>query len=288
MKNYWIVPGSEVNWRQAFIAKGIWGLRATKNHRLYWAAIAPNDIILFYVSGKIKKVVGYGTVRSKFFQNAPLWEAEIKEGVVKWPFRFEFDVEFLLDKNAWKDAGVSIPPGGEFRQPLIIKERDEITSIISQLNPDCDSSLLDEIGEIREVSDDDVSSPDHETVKGLLYEIGRLQSYIADKEFAIGNERLDVVWRRLKESVPTFVFEVHVSGDLYHALGKLKHAYDIWNSRVFVVVSPDNVGAVKQLLAGTFHELQPVLKIVLIQKIKGLYKSKRDLFNVEKELGLVP
>jgi hypothetical protein len=41
--------------------------------------------------------------------------------------------------------------------------------------------------------------------------------------------RLDAVWRRVEKSVPTYVFEIQVGGDIYHAIAKLKHAYDLWN-----------------------------------------------------------
>ncbi len=48
--------------------------------------------------------------------------------------------------------------------------------------------------------------------KNLLQEIGKLQGYMVNTEFSMGAERLDVVWRRLPESVPTYVFEVQVGG----------------------------------------------------------------------------
>jgi len=124
--------------------------------------------------------------------------------------------------------------------------------------------------------------------KNLLQEIGKLQGYIANTEFSMGAERLDVVWRRLPESVPTYVFEVQVGGDLYHALGKLKHAHDIWNSRIFLAASSDELGSVNQLLSGTFHEIQPVLRFIEIEKIRNLHRSKRDIYEIECDLGLIP
>jgi hypothetical protein len=234
MRNFWIIPGSEKNWQQALISKGIWGLKERTFDKVYWLAVAPNDVVLFYVSGKVQGIVGYGIVRSKFYQDVPLWDAEIREGRVKWPLRFEFDVEFLLPENRWIDEKISISRGGHFRQPLIPKEWEEIEPIIRALNPSVSMESLQEISipvlpaKVEEIS------PTHEDIKNLLLEIGKLQGYIANPEFPMEVERLDVVWRRLPESVPTYVFEVQVSGDLYHALGKLKHAHDIWNSRIFL------------------------------------------------------
>lgn len=145
MRNFWIIPGSEENWRQAFISKGIWGLEETTRDKVFWLAIASNDVILFYVSGKVKGVVGYGIIRSKFYQDVPLWKAEIQEGRVKWPLRFEFDVEFLLPENKWKDEKATIPGKGMFRQPLILKKLEEIEPVIQALNPSVSMESLREI-----------------------------------------------------------------------------------------------------------------------------------------------
>jgi hypothetical protein len=134
MRNFWIVPGSEENWRQAFISKGIWGLQDATGDRIYWLALTPNDLILFYVSGKVKGIVGYGIARNRFYQDVPLWSTEIQEGRVKWPLRFEFDVEFLLPEDKWKDEKISVPRGAAFRQPLILKKWEEVEPIIQTLN----------------------------------------------------------------------------------------------------------------------------------------------------------
>jgi len=288
MRNFWIVPGSEENWRQALISKGIWGLEETIHDKLYWLAILPDDLILFYVTGKVKGIIGYGIVRSKFYQDTPLWGAEIREGHVRWPLRFEFDVEFLLPENRWKDEGVSVPGGAGFRQPLILKEWEGVEPIILELNPNASLELLQGISIPPALVKAELPSLTHEDIKNLLLEIGKLQSYIADSEFPMGTERLDVVWRRLPESVPTYAFEVQVGGDLYHALGKLKHAHDVWNSRIFLVASIDALDAVNQLLAGTFHEIQPVLRFIEIEKIHSLHQSKWDIYQIERDLGLIP
>jgi hypothetical protein len=63
----------------------------------------------------------------------------------------------------------------------------------------------------------------HDEVKAYLTEIGRIQGYVADEEYPPKSTRLDVVWRRVERSVPTFVFEVQIGGDIYHAMAKLKY-----------------------------------------------------------------
>lgn len=288
MRNFWIVPGTEKNWRQALISKGIWGIEETKHKKVYWLAIEPNDVILFYVSGKVKGIVGYGIVRNKFYQDSPLWEAEVKEGCVKWPLRFEFDVEFILPENRWEEDMVSLPAGGMFRQPVILKDWGEIEPIIQELNPSVSTDVLREISLPTPPLEVEVASPNHEDIKNLLLEIGKLQDFIANIEYPMGTVRLDVVWRRLPESVPTYVFEVQVGGDLYHALGKLKHAHDIWNSRIFLVAPAEELSGVNKLLAGTFHEIQPIMKFIETEQIQSLHKSKWNIYQIEKTLGLIP
>jgi len=289
MRNFWIIPGSEENWRQALISKGIWGLEETPVDKVYWLATTPNDLILFYVSGKIKGIVGYGIIRSKFYQDVPLWKAEIEEDRVKWPLRFEFDVGFLLPENRWADERIPIAGGGHFRQPLILQERNSIRQIVRALNPNASiEELLDETSVLVPSVKAESESPTHNDIKNLLLEIGKFQGYVANPEYPMETERLDVVWRRLPESVPTYVFEVQIGGDLYHALGKLKHAHDIWNSRIFLVASANDLGSVNQLLSGTFHEIKTLLKFIEIERVQSLYQSKQNIYQIEKELGLIP
>ena len=288
MRNVWIVPGSEKNWKQALLSRGIWGLEEKTYDKIHWLALAPNDLILFYVTGKVKGVVGYGIVRNKFYQDVPLWDSEIREGRVKWPLRFEFDIEFILPENKWTDKQIPIAGGAHFRQPLFLKKWEEIEPIIRTLNPSVSIESLQEIEISLPHEKAEVLSPTHEDIKKLLIEIGKLQAYVANPEYPIETESLDVVWRRLPESVPTYVFEVQVKGDLYHALGKLKHAYDIWNSRIFLVASKTDLGNVNQLLLGTFHEIKSVLRFIEIEKIQSLHKSKQNIYQLEKELGIIP
>lgn len=288
MRNAWILPGSEENWRQALMSKGIWGLEERTVDKIYWLALTPNDIVLFYISGKIKGIVGYGVIRSKFYQNTPLWKAEIAEGRAKWPLRFEFDIEFILPENEWKNSKIPLPGGAIFRQPIIFKDLREIEVHIKALNPKVSKDFFSEDLSAHISDIGEVPSPNHEYIQNMLLEIGKLQSYIANSEYLMGTERLDVVWRRLPESVPTYVFEVQIGGDLYHALGKLKHAHDIWNSRIFLVASTEGLGTVNKLISGTFHEIQPLLHFINIDKIQSLHKAKINIYQIEKELGIIP
>jgi hypothetical protein len=129
-------------------------------------------------------------------------------------------------------------------------------------------------------------SPSHDELKHRLVEIGQLQGYLADEEYVFDTGRLDVVWRRVERSVPTYVFEVQVGGDVYHALGKLKHAYDLWNSHIFIIAPQADRHRVENLLSGTFHEINSRIKFIELRMVEELYKRKKAYLDFERELGI--
>ncbi|MCK4293232.1 MAG: hypothetical protein KAY65_08545 [Planctomycetes bacterium] len=127
----------------------------------------------------------------------------------------------------------------------------------------------------------------HTRIQEMIFEIGKLNRLISEKEYPMENERLDVVWRRVERSAPTYVFEVQIGGDLYHALGKLKHAFDLWNSNLFLVVTETDLQKTEKLLGGTFHEIHDKVKKLSIEIISELYDKKRDWTDIEKKVGLL-
>ena len=88
-------------------------------------------------------------------------------------------------------------------------------------------------------------------------------------------------------SVPTYVFEVQIGGDVYHALAKLKHAFDLWNSHIFLISSKSDADKAENLLSGTFHEIGNRIKIVDLKEVEELYKRKISYFDFEKDLGFI-
>ena len=94
------------------------------------------------------------------------------------------------------------------------------------------------------------------------------------------------MWRRVERSVPTYVFEVQVGGDVYHALGKLKHAFDLWNSHIFIVAPQGERNRVENLVSGTFHEIGSRIKFIELNKIDELYKRKKAYLDFEEQLGI--
>ncbi|MBI2872584.1 MAG: hypothetical protein HYY00_05265 [Chloroflexi bacterium] len=242
-----------------------------------WDVLSDDDRVLFYATVPIASVIGYGTIRRKFKQDKPLWPQEVSEKKVLWPLRFEFDIDRLLPFEQWRESKVD-------SQALRTLARGGFQSVEENVALEA-IQALSPVGATAQPTASQRSL--HNQLVDQLVEAGQLQHFIAEKEYPIDNERLDVVWRRVERSVPTFVFEVQISGDLYHALGKLKHAYDLWNSRIFLVAQESDRKAAVSLLSGTFHEIQPALRFVEVEKFTKIYELKRSLRDLEKELGLL-
>ena len=293
MSNYWLVVGSPHNWRTAFEQKNIWGLKQTQ--RYLWESLNEKDTLFFYVTSPVSGIIGHGTVRIKFHQDQPLWPQEIEENKVIWPLRFEFNVERCLPLDKWQISKITskeLFPRGGF-QALSHNTARQLLSKIASLPKGYRVKIPTPVpvAEIAppytlEPQQAEQVLPSHEEVKQKLMEIGKLQGYLADEEYVFDTGRLDVVWRRVERSVPTYVFEVQVGGDVYHALGKLKHAFDLWNSHIFIVAPQADRNRVENLLSGTFHEISSRIKFIELRKVEELYRRKKAYLDFEKELGI--
>lgn len=271
MANYWMAVGSPLNWMEAFEKGNIWGL--TQRQKRRWGNLAENDIVLFWATETVAGIIGYGSVQTKFIQDQPLWIEEIKQGKVIWPLRFEFNVEHCLPPDRWEIDRVTsdtlklkVAVGFQAVEPYLAEQ------VISQLK------------QIK--TEQPVETPLHKELQQKLIQIGKLQKYLADAEYAFDIGKLDVVWRRIERSVPTYVFEIQIGGDLYHALAKLKHAFDLWNSRLFIITSKADYDKARNLLSGSFHEISERVKFIEIEKVEELYKRKKSYLDLEKELGM--
>jgi len=271
--NYWLAVGPLGNWETAFKHKNIWGLTVRQKH--LWESLVQADTVLFYATQPISGVIGYGTVQTKFQQSEPLWPDEITQGKVIWPLHFEFNVEYCLPPNEWKTHAKT-------SDVLKLKAGRGFQLVDDELA----RQVLSQFLSISELEEAEQPLSLHEELKQKLIEIGKLQSYIAEPEYPFDIGKLDVVWRRIERSVPTYVFEVQVGGDLYHALAKLKHAFDLWNSRLFLIASQADHEKARKLLSGSFHEINNQIRFVELDEVDELYKRKKSYSEFERELGI--
>ncbi len=292
MSRYWLMVGSPENWRTAFEHGNIWGLKETQRH--LWEGLEENDTVLFYATRPVGGIIGYGTVRTKFRQNQPLWPKELQERKLIWPLRFEVDVGYCLPPDKWttqKLVSKDLWPRGGFQQLSKDKGEHLVYSIrtadYGAQIPKATVTIEPHRQYGRTEKRIEKTVPSHDDVKGLLVEIGRLQNFIAEAEYQFELGKLDVVWRRVQHSVPTYVFEIQIGGNIYQALAKLKHAFDLWNSHVFIVSLQEDFSKVLELLSGTFHEIRDRLKFIDCLQVKELLARKKSYHQLEKELGIV-
>ncbi len=275
MSQYWLVVGTPEHWLVAFENGNIWGLQSNKI--TWWDRLSEGDGLVFYVTRPVGGAIGLGRALTKFRQDKPLWPKEVAEKKVLWPLRFEFDVDFCFRPDEWKtqrleiDALRAIVQAGF--QPLKPKAGQVAVQAFEPF--------------VQKVASEGVAGGSlHEDLKQKLMEMGKIQKFLAEVEYPMDGTRLDVVWRRVEKSVPTYVFEIQVGGDIYHALAKLKHAYDLWNSRIFLVAEASDEAKFNTLISGTFHEIRERIRFIDISKVEDLYSRKKAYRQLEGSLGI--
>lgn len=288
-ENFWVLCGKHENWRIA-LKDEIWGL--IPKFRGKWRYLQIGDWLLFYVTQPVSGFMGVGKVEAKFKQNKPLWSDEILQNEVLYPFRFEFKSEYVLPEDSWREKRIKTRlPIGSYSGINLLDDQDVIEGIRDIMKQEW-SVQFEPSSEIQRV----VSKPEpgyraaetlsHDKIKDMVFEIGKIHRFISEKEYGINSDRLDVVWRRVEKSVPTYAFEIQVGGDLYHALAKLKHAHDIWNSNIYLVVEDAYHDKIQDLLAGTFHEIRDVINIIGLQQIRNLYSLQIEDVKLRRQMRL--
>jgi len=288
---YWLAVGIPKNWLTAFNYGNMWGVKNTQRH--LWESLNENDKVLFYVTKPVSGIIGHGIVRTKFIQDRPLWPEEVGKNKVIWPLRFELDVEFCLPPDKWATDKITskelfLRAGFQALNQTLGKKLVSSLTVLARDFKQKEPSLISEptveyAGKTEEVKK---AIPSHEDLQKKLVEIGKLQDYLAEPEYSCNIGKLDVVWRRVLNSVPTYVFEIQVGGDVYHALAKLKHAFDLWNSHIFIVAPEAERHKVENLLSGTFHEISSRISFIELGQVEELYRRKKSYLDFEKELGI--
>lgn len=288
MRQYWLVVGTAKNWKTSFENGNIWGLKDFRELAALWNLLAEGDRILLYVSNPVSGIVGVGKVTTKFRQTNPLWPEETRQGSVIWPLRFEYEIEYCLSPELWsarayKETNLQLITRMVFQcVPPAVSE-----AVRSHFQLPSQSETPERAAEARGMPTKEATSPNHEAVKDQLAKIGQIQGFLAEKEYLIEGSRLDVVWRRVEKSVPTYAFEVQVGGDIYHALIKLKRAYELWNSRLFLAGSLETRTKFEELTAGTFYEIQNRVRYLEFGAVAELFRRKSDYKELETRMGII-
>lgn len=283
---FWIAFGSRENCETAF-RRGIWGLKTTQQSR--WETISESgDVVFFYAGKPVSGIIGCATVLRKYRDNKPEWPEERKERKAIWPLRFQFSFKFRIDPSFWHHQKIQLVELEKFRQGGFQELPVDIAQKLLSLFPA--TATMQDIGAVelpvKDASPLHLENP-HDQAKLWLVDIGRMQGFIPETEYPVLTKRVDVVWRRLELSVPSHVFEVQVGGNLTEAIGKLKHAYELWNSKILLVAAKEHLSPFKQLIGGSFREIGERAKFIELAHIEELYQRKRAYRELEAQLGIL-
>jgi predicted RNA-binding protein len=287
--NFWILSGSKENWEKGS-AESIWGVK--EGLKSSWERLEPGDVLLFYVTSPISGLIGFGRLETRFKQDKPLWPDEVMKNKVIYPYRFEFKIDYLIPIRDWYERKIDISGLrlGYWAGLNFVKDRRKIEKLNQLIKENWNVELpLEEIGwEVKEERIPyKVKELTHKDYEEMLKEIGNLQGFITESEYPMENEKLDVVWRKPTNVIPTRVFEIQIGGDIYHALGKLKHAFDLWNSNIYLITDKETIPKVEKLLKGTFHEISSHLTKITLEEVQKLFSSKKELKELERKFGIL-
>jgi hypothetical protein len=130
----------------------------------------------------------------------------------------------------------------------------------------------------------------HRKIQESLVEIGRLQFYYPELEFLLPLEtehkKVDVVWKRELSGVPTFAFEVELSGGLEKAITKLRLAFNKWNSQPRLIIPESQFKSVDNLAVREQTSFQRNFRYYDPEIIENLLSRKQDLRSFEQKYGI--
>ena len=302
----WLVIGIPRNWETAFSQPvPIWGLRP--RYQTEFQVMNIGDLLWFYSTAPVAGVIGVGTVKDKYIDNINLiWDDELRKKEVIWPLRFRIHVLKVLPIERWKTDRIKINDFGLFWQIgfQLLKEEHAIElfkrarksfGILQTDNLFAGTTIIQPL--IREKQPVYIPSLEKETIishkqlKNQIAEIGKLQFYYTETEYPIelpGEKRnLDVVWKREIDGVPTFAFEIELSGMIEKAVDRLKFAFRKWNSRPRIIIPKKFIKKVYNIIAITDDKyFSKEFKIYEPAQIIELLNKKRTLRATEQSLGI--
>jgi predicted RNA-binding protein len=293
MPSYWIFSTSGNNWMIAR-KKQIW---ATK-FRSITQKISKGDVIILYVK-ELKSFCSILELTEDWYEaKEPVWSDELEKDIILYPYQTKVKIineglaelkkvspnlAFIENKSK---VGVYLRgTPANFGRPISQPDYQIIMQAIlnNPLPPDIDKHI-DKPGPHPPV--EQTKSPSHNEIRDRIKELGTLENKVAEIEYPLDNLRLDVVWKTIPTGNPRWVFEVQLAGNFYEALTKLKHAWDKWNSKPFLVTTEEYQDRANQLLEGSFHEMKDDARVVNWKKIMKLYELIKAAQELKKEIRL--
>jgi predicted RNA-binding protein len=278
---FWVSSGSPENWKVGIERGGVWAVNPKLKDR--WKRLSPGDVLVFYATHPISGIIGIGRIKKIEEGDKPIWPEEIQRGKAIWRYRFWFDILHKVEPEKWKEQKIFVKDlRVSVRAGLDHLSSDVMSALIQRADALWETNLHEQVKV--EIKPEKPTSL-HNKIRDMLYEVGKLENRFPEREYNVDG-KLDVIWRRTEKSVPSHAFEVQVGGDVYHALAKLKHAFDMWNSKLFLVITEKDRETVHELLGGSFHEIRSNLKVVMVDKVEHLYQIQVEDRRLRTELGI--
>jgi hypothetical protein len=102
---YYILIGDEKTWEIA-LQNLQWGFK--KKNKGTWESTKKGELVAFYVTTPIQKIIGFGKISEKFTSKDLLWPDEKLFKIPIWENRVKFEIDSLV-KN-WNN-GIKPPSG---------------------------------------------------------------------------------------------------------------------------------------------------------------------------------
>lgn len=277
------------------------------SYRAFFNATTVGDILWFYVTRPIGGIVGLGRMKDRYKDYETLiWAEEKRKNRVIWPFRFRIQVLKLLPRSSWGSNRIRINDFNLCWQrgfQLLTNEHIQLLQqrASSQFGIQTDEYIWSRTTIIQTnlVAEPKLEFPhqksleqniSHKSLQNYIATIGKLQYYYTEEEYSIGlqteKKNIDVVWKREMSGVPTYAFEVELSGSFEKAIERLKYAFKKWNSQPRIIVPQNKIDKVKNILSNSENNFSKQVGIYHPTQIENLLNKKLEFKKLEEELKL--
>lgn len=303
----WLLIGVVRNWETALSQPvPVWGLKP--RYQAEFQALNIGDMLWFYATKSVKGIIGLGMVKDKYVDPMNIiWDEEIEKKHVIWPLRFRIHVLKAVGRDRWEADNIKI---NDFHlnwqigfqllhdeHARMLLERSKLVfGILAPENLYAGATIAQPIIARELVS---VYQPElkvekpaitHRDLQETIAEMGKLQTYYTQLEYPIDlpgeQKNLDVVWKREIAGVPTFAFEIELSGAIEKAIARLKFAYTHWNSRARIVVPQEFSTKVNNIIATEDTHFTKQFRIYEPRQVIDLINKKRELKALEQNLEI--
>jgi hypothetical protein len=304
----WLVIGIPTHWETAFSQPvPIWGLKL--RYQADFQAMNIGDILWFYATRPVAGVIGMGLVKDKYIDDVNLvWPEEYERKEVVWPLRFRIQVLKVLPRINWESNNIKINDFGllwqigfqlfktEHAKELLNRskfifgveeETDLFTGATITQQP---LTIGDELTAYAHTAEEKESAITHRELQNQIAEIGKLQFYYTELEYSLTlpgeGKNLDVVWKREIDGVPSFVFEIELSGMVERAIDRLKFAFRKWNSRPRIIIPEKFIKKIHNIVGVSERDFAQNIKLYKPIQITELLNRKRELKTTEQNLEM--